>query len=122
MYILKNALRGISRSKGRNILIGIIVFIISFSACISLSIQAAAYKAADSAKENLEVTAQISVDREAMMEGRENMEERRTALEGTEDLTLEELEVYAEAESVSDFYYTVSASLNGASLEALDMT
>lgn len=38
MYILKNALKSISRSKGRNVLIGIIVLVISVAACIGLSI------------------------------------------------------------------------------------
>lgn len=122
MYILKNALIGISRSKGRNILIGSIVFMISFSACISLSIRAASDKAADEAKEGLNVTAQISVDRKAMMDGMENKEDRQAALEGAQDMTLEELEAYAKAKSVSDFYYTASASFNGSSLEAIDLT
>lgn len=122
MYILKNALRNVSKSKGRNILIGIIVFIISFAACVSLSIQAASDDAAREAMEDLKITAQISVDREAMMQGMDSMEDRQAALEGGQDLTLEELETYAEAESVADFYYTASASLNGESLEPLDMT
>lgn len=122
MYIFKNALRNVSKSKGRNILIGIIVFIISFAACVSLSIQAASDDAAREAMEDLKITAQISVDREAMMQGMESREDRQAALEGGQDLTLEELETYAEAESVADFYYTASASLNGESLEPLDMT
>ena len=63
--------------KGRNILIGSIVFIISFAACISLSIQSASKKAADSAKEGLSVTAQIGVDRQAMMEGMQNKEDHK---------------------------------------------
>lgn len=122
MYLIKNALRGVLRSKGRNILIGIIVFIISLSACISLSIQSASEDAAGEAMEDLKITAQISVDREAMMQGMGSMEDRREALQGSQDLSLEELETYAEAESVADFYYTMSVSFNGDSIEALDMT
>ena len=34
MYIIKNALRCIGRSKGRNVLIGIIALVIAISACI----------------------------------------------------------------------------------------
>ena len=55
------------------------MFIISFAACISLSIQSASKKAADSAKEGLSVTAQIGVDRQAMMEGMQNKEDRQSA-------------------------------------------
>ena len=38
MYIIKNALRCVSRAKGRNVLIGIIALIIAVSACLGLSI------------------------------------------------------------------------------------
>ena len=36
MYIIKNALRCISRSKGRNVLIGIIVLVIAGIVCLVL--------------------------------------------------------------------------------------
>ena len=48
MYILKNAFRCIGRTKGRNILIGIIALVIAVSACLGLSIR----QAAESAKES----------------------------------------------------------------------
>ena len=35
---------------------------------------------------------------------------------------MEELEVYAKAKSVSDFYYSMSASLNGESIDAINMS
>ena len=67
MYILKNALKSISRSKGRNILIGIIVVVISISSCITLSIKNAAAKAEEQGLESLSITAQISLDRQKIM-------------------------------------------------------
>ena len=45
MYIIKNALRCISRAKGRNVLIGIIALVIAISACLGLSIRQAAESA-----------------------------------------------------------------------------
>ena len=45
MFVLKNALKCIARSKARNILIGIIVLVIATSACIGLSIRQAAITA-----------------------------------------------------------------------------
>ncbi|MGN0498097.1 MAG: hypothetical protein ACI4F6_03405 [Acutalibacteraceae bacterium] len=42
MYIIKNALKSITRNKLRNILIGIIVLVIAISACVALSIRQAA--------------------------------------------------------------------------------
>ena len=67
MYILKNAFRCISRSKGRNILIGIIALVIAVSACIGLSIRQASEDAKISAMENLSISATISYDRAGAM-------------------------------------------------------
>ena len=131
MYILKNALRSISRSKGRNVLIGIIVLVISVAACIGLSIQNAAEEAREATLEGITVTAQISVDRNAMMSGMmENMQpgegggmpsfdkdsfrENMNAIEG---LTIDEMQKYADLDMVKSFYYTMSVSMNGSDFE-----
>ncbi|MBQ8893329.1 MAG: ABC transporter permease [Clostridia bacterium] len=124
MYIIKNALRCISRSKGRNILIGIIVLVIAVSACIGLSIRQAAESAREDTLSTLSVTGTISFDRQSMMsqmvkpeEGKEpgsfDREQFSKLMGSTSSLTLEEYQKYAEAESVQDFYYTASLSLNG---------
>lgn len=67
MYLIKNALKCISRSKGRNILIGVIVFVIAVSSCIGLSIRQAAESARKEMLASMSVTATISFDRTAMM-------------------------------------------------------
>ncbi len=124
MYILKNALRCISRAKARNILISIIVLVIAFSACIGLSIRQAAQSAKESTLEELTITASISYDRSSIMNdmrpddsGREGMEfdrDRFADMMGASTaLTLDEYKTYAKAQSVSDFYYTLTASFNG---------
>ena len=126
MYILKNALRSIGRSKGRNLLLGIIALVIAVSACIGLSIRQAAESARESTLASLNVTATISYDRSSAMSGMQRPEEGEGFPSGSFDkdafaelmgnassLTLEEYMVYAEAPSVEDFYYTVTAYLNG---------
>ena len=129
MYIIKNALRCIGRSKGRNILIGIIALVIAVSACIGLSIRQAAESAKTSALEGMSVTATISYDRASAMG---NMAGGRPGMGGggfgggrfdpsqfgdmmgkSSSLTLEEYLKYAEAESVQNFYYTLTAYFNG---------
>ena len=128
MYIMKNALRCIGRSKGRNILIGIIALVIAISACIGLSIRQAAESAKTSALEGMSVTATISYDRASAMG---NMSGGRPGMGGGfsggsfdpsqfgdimgkgSSLTLEEYQKYAGAESVQDFYYTLTAYFNG---------
>lgn len=133
MYIIRNALRCISRSKGRNILIGIIVLVIATSCCIGLSIRQAAESAKADALDNLSVTATISFDRQSMMKDMRgdrgqggamqgeasgerpqfDREQFQQMMGGASSLTLEEYQIYAEASSVSDFYYTLTASMNG---------
>ena len=125
MYIVKNALRCIARSKGRNVLIGIIALVIAVSACIGLSIRQAAESAKESALEGMSVTATIQYDRAGAMEnlggnfwngfgGGEIDPDALSELMGsTSSLTLEEYQKYATAESVQDFYYTLTAYFNG---------
>ena len=129
MYIIKNALRCIGRSKGRNILIGIIALVIAVSACIGLSIRQASESAKKSALDGMSITATISYDRASAMG---NMAGGRPGMGGGgfgggsfdpsqfgdimgkgSSLTLEEYQKYAQAESVQDFYYTLTAYFNG---------
>ena len=108
MYILKNALRSISRSKGRNVLIGIIALVIAVSACLGLSIRQASDSARESALESMSVTATISYDRQSMMNGMMgggmfDRDQFQNMMGGMSSLTLDEYKKYAEAESVKDF-------------------
>lgn len=126
MYIIKNAFRCISRSKGRNILIGIIALVIATSACIGLSIRQAADNAKSSALDGMQITATISYDRASAMgqmgggrpggmgsEGGFDRNEFADLMGKASVLTLEEYQTYAAAESVQDFYYTLTAYFNG---------
>lgn len=106
MYILKNALRNITRAKGRNILIGCIAFVIGLSACLALSIREAADRERESGLSDLNITATIRVDRQSMMEDmRKNAEETEQPDSGSmkdwmssmKELSLEELKTYAQA-------------------------
>ena len=119
MYIIKNALRCIGRSKGRSILIGIIALVIAISACIGLSIRQAAESAKVSALEGMSITATIDYDRAGAMGnmnggrpgsgGMPNGEFDKEMLEElmgrSKSLSLEEYQTYATAKSVKDFYY-----------------
>ena len=133
MYIFKNALRSIWRSKGRNILIGIIALAIAISACIALSIKESAAKAREDTLKVMTITAKISVDRNSMMKGAmpemgENGEQPefdrdalKELLRGGSELTLEEYETYAEAKSVKGSYYSMSVTLDASGdLEPID--
>ena len=120
MYIFKNAFKCITRAMGRNILLGVIALAIAVSACLGLSIRQAAQTAREDLLDGISVTATISFDRQSMMAGmkpgqggsfdRGSFSDR---MGSSSELSLEEYQKYATAESVKDFYYTLSSSLNG---------
>ena len=124
MFIVKNALKSISRSKGRNILIGIIALVIALSTCLGLSIRQAAESAKESTLEGMNITATISYDRSAMMNdmmgNKENADKKgfdrdkfASKMGSASSLTLEEYQKYTESEAVQDFYYTLTVAFNG---------
>lgn len=137
MYILKNAFKCIGRSKGRNILILIIVLAISAAACVGLSIRQAADDAKSEALEGLSITATISYDRNSALkksaegggmpemptDGGMPTDGEMPSFDRSQfadifnseesSLSLEDYQKYAEADSVSDFYYSMSVSLDG---------
>ena len=129
MYIVKNAFKSISRSKGRNLLIGVIALVIAVSACIGLSIRQAAEKAKQNTLDSMSITATISINRNEIMNniggggmGRPSFgggdftfdrDELINMMGQTSSLTLEEYETYAKAESVAGFYYTVTIYMDG---------
>ena len=136
MYIIKNAFRCIGRAKGRNILMGIIALVIAVSACIGLSIRQAAENAKKSAIEGMNITATIQYDRASAMgqvgggrpsgggssggarpsggmPGGFDKNQFANMMGSASSLTLDEYKKYAQAESVKDFYYTLTAYFNG---------
>lgn len=113
MYIFKNAIRNVFRSKGRSILIGIILFVLMFSACIGLSIHQASITSQNASLELTNITGQISQNRLNMMKDFEpgNKEEMKDKMDSVESLSLSELQNYADSDYVSKFYYSANLSL-----------
>ena len=117
MLVLINAFKSISRSKGRNILIGIIVLTISVSSCVALSIRSAAADAEKAGLEQLSITAQIAIDVQKLQSGLQagqggNMQEMRERMSQYMPLNLDELKKYATSSYAKDFYYTSTLSLD----------
>lgn len=120
MYILKNAFKSITRNKSRNILIGIVILVIAISCTVSLAISNSADKLIESYKDANVIEASISFNRENMMGGFRENKDKESLVENfnsIEPLTVEEIEDYADSNYVSNYYYTVSTSLNGEELE-----
>ena len=120
MYILKNAWKNIARSKGRTILIGIIILVIAASSAVTLAINNAAAKAREAGLADLEITASITVDRESIMKNAQAAgTDMREALKGLESLDLDQQKDYAASEYVKEFNYTMTTSVDGSSLTAV---
>lgn len=129
MYLIKNAIRNIQRSLGKNILIALIVFMIGFACCLSLSIKQAAQTTKEEGFADLNVTANISYDRKQAMENIQPLDENEKPDKSQmanafslNNLSIEELKKYAKAKSVKDFYYSANISLDGSdSLDPIEI-
>lgn len=137
MFIVKYAFKSIGRSIGRNILIGIIVFIIAVSACVAMSIQQAAKTAAANSLKDMDITAQINIDRDYVYQkasenkNTTNIQElmpEMTSLNKQYALDLDDMKSYAEIKKegtddpiVKDYYYNTSLSINGSSISKYDL-
>jgi ABC-type antimicrobial peptide transport system, permease component len=118
MLIFINAFKSVTRSKGRNILIGIIVLSIAIASSVALAIRSAADTAKKSGLEAQTITGAISVDRQKLMENAQSgengmdMEGMREMMQQYNGLTLSEQQEYANSDFIKDFYYTASTALN----------
>lgn len=129
MYIIKNALRNIVRNRGKHVLLGLIALVIGLSSCLALSIRQAANKEKEAGMDALNITASIGVDRMSMMQdrtpsqdsenGETQMPDKKEMFSNMSSLTLDEYLTYAEAESVKEFYYTDTLSVNGSGIDAI---
>ena len=124
MFVIINAFKSIIRAKGRNLLIGTIVVAIAAASCVALSIRSAAAEAQEAGTDLVNITGTLSVDRQALMSagssgsgsvaggGRPDMTALRELLAQYPELTLTQLQTYADSGYVKDFLYSGSLSLS----------
>ena len=133
MYILKNALVSITRNKGRNFLIGIIVVVIACATTITLAIRSSATNLIKSYENQYDVEATLGINRENMrgqMDFNRDMseadrEERKNNMSDifgqASNITASDVETYGNSKYVKDYYYTLSVGVNSDSLEKVSM-
>ena len=124
MYIFKNAWKNITRNKGRNILIGIIIMVIAAATSVTLAISNTSSKLIESYKNSQQVEATISVNREKM---RENMkpptdgdessfedrkDEMANSFKESSKISEDDIKSYGDSKYVSSYYYTLSTGVN----------
>lgn len=121
MYFIKNALKSISRSKGRNVLIGIIVMVIAVSSCVALTIRNSANEVITSQKESYAITATLGVDRNALRTASTSGSgtDMRTLMDSIPALTVDQLKSYANSQYVKSLAYSISTSLDSSTITAV---
>ena len=121
MYILKNAWRNVTRNKGRNILIGIIILVIASSSCVALAIMNTSKTLIDSYANKYDVEASIGIDRKNMMKDFDPSSNDKDDLidnfQEVNKVTAEEVKKYADSSYVSSYYYTYSVGLDGSNID-----
>ena len=125
MYILKNAITSIKRNKGRNILIGIIIIVISAASAITLAIRESATKIVTAYENKNPLTATIGMNRENLMKSlRENdksQEEMINAFNEIESITEDQIKEYGNSSNLKSYYYTYELSVDAKDIkEATD--
>lgn len=134
MYVLKNALVSITRNKGRNLLIGIIVVVIGCATAVTLAIRNSASSLIKSYEDQYEVTATIGVNRESMrnemkfdkdasVEDREEQKNNMTDIfSSISNITVDEINEYGDSKYVSSYYYQISVGANSNDIDPASMS
>ncbi len=118
MFVFKNAWISITRNKGRNILIGIIILVIACASTVTLAINNTASDLINSYANAYDKELSISFDRKNMMKDfdfseRENLEDMKEKFEDISTYTISDVEKYADSDYIESYYYTYNISLNG---------
>ncbi len=125
MYIIKNALTSIRRNKGRNLLIGIIIIVISCACAITLAIRESANKVVSAYEQKNPIEVTIGMNRRSLMESLKqddkSQEEMINAFNEIKEPTEEEIINYGNSNYVKEYYYTYSLGVDAKDLtEATD--
>lgn len=110
MYILKNAVKNITRQAGRNILIGSIIVVIAIVSCITLTIN----NSGDALIKNYKTKnpLEVSVVLDPMQFRKEGGN-----LDDFELLDLETINEIVKLEVVDDYYYLINRNLYGENIK-----
>lgn len=127
MYILKNAWISITRNKGRNILIGIIIVVIACACTITLAINNTANDLISSYKKKYQKELSITFNRDKMKENmdfsnKDSIEESKDKFEEIKNYTVTDIEKFSKNKHITSYYYTEEISLNGRNLNKVEST
>lgn len=122
MFIFKNALISITRNKGRNVLIGVIILVIACACTVTLAINNTASDLINSYDSAYDKEITLSFDRTSMMKdvdfsNKEGMEDLKESFNNIETYSIDDVKNFASNEHIESYYYTYNISLNGNNIE-----
>ena len=131
MYIIKNAFKSITRSKIRNILIGIIIVVVATASCIALSIKNAANEVQQSYLDSYNVTAQLSLDRSALRNAANSSSTSTTSTEtfdpkafmsNIQNVSAADIMTYANSDYVKSYLLSIQTNMDSTTLTKVSDT
>lgn len=125
MFILKNAMIAITRNKGRNVLIGLIILVIAFASAVTLAINNTANDLINSYESAYDKELTITFNREKMMKDvdysdEDSRDEARKKFNDIASYTINDVKEFADSKYIKSYYYTYNVSLNGKSIEKVE--
>ena len=126
MFIFKNAWISITRNKGRNVLIGVIILVIACACTVTLAINNTATDLISSYKSAYAKELTLSFNRQKMMGNfdmtdEESREQAIEKFENIDEISIDDVKSFAEADHIESYYYTYSFSLNGKNIEKAEI-
>lgn len=120
MYILQNALKNLVRNKGRNLMIGAIIFFIILTTVVSLIINNTSSAVIEDYKERFASEVYITPDMQKVMEeAQKNSSDGRVMVKKPE-IPSEQLLQFASSEYLKESIATGSVAANTSEIEAID--
>ncbi len=125
MFMLKNAWISITRNKGRNILIGVIILVIACASAVALAINNTASDLINSYKSAYDKELTITFNRENMMKDvdfsdEDSRESAKKKFNNVSTYTIDDVKKFAESKHIESYYYTYNISLNGSSIKKVE--
>lgn len=120
MYILKNALKNIGRNKGRNILLGIIIFVLILSTTAALVINSTTKGIIDDYKTRFGSKITLSVDFDKLMSEQKPNADGILAFPEAPVISSEQYMSFAESEYLKSYHMDMLAGVALEELEAVD--
>ena len=120
MYLFKNAITSITRNKGRNVLIGIIIVVIAFASTITLAIKNTASNIIKEYQNANDIIGTISFNRESIMKdfkgGQDGIKENIEKFNEVEQITIDQINEYGDSKYLKGYYYMYATSLDSDTL------